>query len=152
MFHRLQGRIQHFKMTPDISPQTDIPLEDPTTHRSYDIILKMVLWDEPKEKIDQKFEVNKVPPALARQIYKHARAERVRTIQRHYLKRGLLGFLVVLLSSGAFFYSVLLTIDTGTQVVFVWFAPLAWGFWKFLNGVSGYLMASKKTGSVADDF
>ena len=134
------------------SPDSDLRLVDPTTHRNYEVILKMVLWDEPKEKIDQKMRVNKIPPVIAEQIYQHARADRIRTIRQHYLKRALLGFFVVLLSSGSLLWSVLKTLGAENQIVFIWFAPMAWGFWKFFNGTCGFLMADKKTGSVADDF
>ena len=139
-------------MTSDDSLLTDTPLDDPTEHPSYEIILKMVLWDEPKEKIEQKLTVNNVPPAIAEQIYKHARADRIRTIRQHDIRQAMLGFFVVLLSSGLFLWFVMSTLDSAHQIVFVWFAPLAWGFWKFLSGTIGFLMADKKKGSIAEDF
>lgn len=141
-------------MDPYESPEAsseELRLDDPTTHRSYDAILKMVLWDEPREKIDQKMRVNKIAPVVAEQIYQHARADRISTIRKEYLKKALMGFLVVLVTSGALLWFTIGATGSGYNVLFVWYVPLAWGLWKLVDGTVGFFMAEKKTGSVADE-
>jgi len=141
-------------MNPHISSETnneDSLLADPTTHRSYTSILKMVLWDEPQEKIDQKIRVNKIPPIIAEQLYQHARKDRIQTIKKEYAKQIFIGLLIILFSSGAFLWTIFLTLGSRDRIIFIWFAPLAWGVFKLMTGIIAYLTASQKTGSVADE-
>lgn len=112
----------------------------------------MVLWDEPKEKIDQKMRVNNISPPIAEQLYQHARADRIRTIRAVYRKRALLGLLLLIVTSGALLYGTLMALGTKGNVIIVWYFPMIWGLWKFIDGTVGYLTAKKTTGSIADDF
>jgi len=130
---------------------TDLPLEDPTEHPSYQSILKMVLWGEPKEKIDQKIRVNNIPPSIAEQIYHHARADRINTIRSESLKelvKGLSLIVVGLLTFTAFWFGLNFI---PRVLLYSCFAAIAYGIWKFADGTLRYLMADRKTGSIAVD-
>ncbi|QTN32549.1 hypothetical protein HZ994_09470 [Akkermansiaceae bacterium] len=57
------------------------PTTDLTEHRSYNLVLKMVLWGESREDIYRRLTVNSVPKEIADQLYALAREDRIRTIR-----------------------------------------------------------------------
>lgn len=141
-------------MDPYQSPEhfdKDEFLADPTNHRHYELILKMVLWDEPKEKIDQKLRANKVPSAVAEHIYKHARKERVSVIRGEYFKKLILGVILVGGATVTFIGCWFGLNFIPKVLLYACFTATAIGLWKFVDGFTGFFMAEKKTGSVADE-
>lgn len=141
-------------MDPYASPKhfdEDEALCDPTNHRHYELILKMVLWDEPKEKIDQKLRANKVPPAVAGQIYDHARSERVRFIRREYFKKLVQGLLLLGAATATFIGCWFGLNFIPKALLYGCIIATATGLWKLVDGTIGFFMAEKKNGSVADE-
>ena len=111
----------------------------------------MVFWDEPKEKIDQKMRVNEVPPAVAEQIYSHARRERVRFIRSEYFKKLVQG-LFLLGAAAATFIGFWFGLSFIPKIVlYGCFSATAFGLWKLVDGTIGFLMAERKNGSISDE-
>lgn len=141
-------------MDPYESPKhfdEDETFGNPTNHRHYELILKMVLWDEPKEKIDQKLRTNKVPPAVAEQIFNHARDERIALIRSEYLKKLILG-LILLGAAAATFIGCWFGLHfIPRALLYACFVASAVGLWRVVDGTTGFCMAEKKRGSVADE-
>ena len=52
----------------------------------FEVVLKMVLWDEDREAIFRRLKVNKVTGERAELIYQAARAERVKSLRIDGLK------------------------------------------------------------------
>lgn len=125
-------------------------LSDLTEHRSYNLVLKMVLWGESREDVFQRLSVNNIPIELAERLYQHAWAERIRTIRSDCSHDLLIGLGLIFVSALVFcaFWFGLGFIPR--ILLFGCFAALGIGLWKFIHGLTGYLMASSKTGSVAD--
>lgn len=129
----------------------------------YDVVLKMVLWDESREAIFKRLEVNKVTGDRAKAIYRAARAERLRTIRVDGRKALGLGLLGILISVGLFFGFRLdelqvMRFEEGfhSLPLLPWllgfFAAIlfAFGIWKVVQGSIEILFASTKKGSIAD--
>jgi hypothetical protein len=123
----------------------------PEEHRLYPIILKQVLWDEDEEKIRKRLAVNDVPAEEAEAIFQAARKERVTTIRakhRGNFASGLIAFLI----GGVIYYGF--RIKYGYMHIGVLSGAgifLVAGFFIMLVAALGYLAASRKKGSVADD-
>lgn len=129
----------------------------------YEAVLKMVLWDEPKEAIFQRLKVNRVSDERAQEIYKAALAERVRTLQKEGLKMMKIGIVALILAIVAYFSFDLSSLSVsrfgkgvnGTLVIpwligFICALMAAFGLWKLIQGGTEVLFARSKRGSIAD--
>ena len=124
---------------------------DPLDHPYYDFVLKKVLWGEDREDIYHSLAVNGVSGEIADRLYKHARADRIRTIRSDYTRKLLVG-LGLILAAGVIFSSCWFGLGFIPRILlYACFAALGIGAWKSIDGLSGYLMAPSKTGSVADE-
>jgi len=129
----------------------------------YDVVLKMVLWDEGREAIIHRLKVNGVEGERAEGIYKAARRERVVAI-RHAGRRDLLMGLVLIAACAATTGGLRLdklsfthfSEGLGEVLVLPWLITLlvvigfTFGLWKCLYGVTEILLAPSKSGSIAD--
>lgn len=117
----------------------------------YQIIFKMVLWDENKDDIFTKLAANGYDGAVAERLYQRARAGRISLIRRGSVRTAGKGILWLALGSGLFalFWFKL----GGITHRLLWLVAVAvlYGFWKLTEGVAGFIMAGQKTGSLADD-
>ena len=127
-------------------PSADPEMADITEYRFYNLVWKMVLWDEDKERIYKRLEINKVPKDIADLLYEHAREDRIRSIRSDCLGK---------IWAGVFFI-----IATCVTYYFCWFKlgffPMillfgfALGFWLLVDGFNSYVTAPRKRGSLAD--
>ena len=69
----------------------------------YEIVLKMVLWDEDRAAIFHRLKVNGVEDERAKSIYAKARSERIKILRAEGLKSLLMGFGGVALAIGIYF-------------------------------------------------
>ncbi|YCM42968.1 hypothetical protein V2O64_16800 [Verrucomicrobiaceae bacterium 227] len=129
----------------------------------YDVVLKMVLWDEGREAIFHRLKVNGVEGERAEAIYKAARRERIATIRSGGRRDLLIGLGLIVACAVATwglgldklsfthfsegFGEVLLLPWLITMLVVICFAL---GLWKCLHGVTEILLAPSKSGSIAD--
>ena len=131
--------------------------------RQYDVVLKMVLWDEDREAIFHRLKVNGVEGKRAEEIYKAARRERVAAIRSGGRRDLLIGVILVTICAGATFGLGLDKLSFthfsegfGEVLLLPWLITLlvvvcfAFGLWRCLRGATEILLASSKTGSVAD--
>jgi len=129
----------------------------------YDVVLKMVLWDESREAILRRLEVNGVSDERAREIYRVARAERVKLLRGDGMKvlgLGLGSFVLGVLVYCVFDLDQLNAAYFGDGVngtaVLPWLLGFvcalfgAFGIWKTVQGVTEICFAPMKTGSIAD--
>ena len=129
----------------------------------YDVILKMVLWDESREAIFRRLEVNKVTGERAEAIFQAARVERLRTIRADGQKAFGLGVLALLISVGIYFGFRLdelqvMRFEEGFHSLpllpwllgFIAAILFAFGILKVVQGSIEILFASMKKGSIAD--
>ena len=121
---------------------------DLTEHRSYNLVLKMVLWGDSREDVFHRLSVNKVPDDLAHLLYEHARQDRVRTIRSDCTSDILTGLGLIVLTS-VFFCGFWFGLSF-IPLLYGCFAALGIGLWKFTNGIADYLMAPNKKGSLVD--
>jgi hypothetical protein len=124
---------------------------EPGDHPHYALVLKMVLWGEEADQVYRRLAVNGVSGEVARRLYEHARRDRIRTIRGHYRGKMWVGAGLVLAAMGMFFFCWYGLGFISRLLIYVCAAGLGVGGWKFIDGLSGYLMAPMKTGSVADD-
>jgi len=125
-------------------------IADLTEYRFYNLVLKMVLWGESRQDIYNRLAVNNVPEELADRLYEHARADRIRTIRSDCSHDLLIG-LGLIVASVATFCGCWFGLGFIPRILlYGCFAALGIGSWKFIDGLTGYLMASSKTGSVSD--
>lgn len=129
----------------------------------FEVVLKMVLWDEDREVIFRRLEVNKVTGERAELIYRAARAERVKSLRIDGLKGLGLGLSCLLIAGACYFgfrldeLGVSRFADGFIGLPFLpWFLGffaailLAFGIWKMVQGSIEILFASMKKGSIAD--
>ncbi len=129
----------------------------------YEVVLKMVLWDESREAIFRRLEVNGVETKRAEEIYAAAHAERVRILRGEGMKALLIGGGAVALGVGIYLFFNLDELNAahfgdgvnGTAIL-PWLLGLlstlfcAFGLWKTIQGLSEILFAPMKRGSLAD--
>ncbi|MEJ6579446.1 MAG: hypothetical protein QNL33_18870 [Akkermansiaceae bacterium] len=129
----------------------------------YDVVLKMVLWDEGRETIFHRLKVNGIEGERAEGIYKAARRERVAAIRGAGRRDLLIGMILIAICAAVTFGlgldklsfthfsegfgEVLLLPWLITMLVVICFA---FGLWRCLRGVTEILLAPSKTGSIAD--
>lgn len=147
-------------MNPYTSPSNQSDLEDgighdshlgPEEHPHYNLVLRMVLWGESRDEVLRRLAVNGVAEADACQLYEQARADRIRTIRSDYRRKLLVG---LGLMAGTLMMFCVCWFGLGfipKILLYACFAAFGIGSWKAIDGLSGYLMAPSKTGSVADD-
>jgi hypothetical protein len=129
----------------------------------YDVVLKMVLWDEGREAIFYRLKVNGVEGKRAEGIYKAARRERVAAIRSGGRRDLLIGVILIAICAAATFGLGLDKLSfthfsegLGEVLLLPWLITLlvvicfAFGLWKCLRGVTEMLLAPSKTGSIAD--
>lgn len=129
----------------------------------YEVVLKMVLWDEPKEAIFQRLKVNRVSDERAQEIYRAAVVERVKTLQKEGVRMMKVGIVSLILAIIAYFSFDLPSLSAsrfgegvnGTLVIpwligFICALMAAFGLWKLIQGGTEVLFASSKRGSIAD--
>jgi hypothetical protein len=147
-------------MNPYTSPSEQSVVEDgighdahlsPDEHPHYNLVLRMVLYGESRDEVFRRLAVNGVAEAVAGQLYDQARADRIRTIRSDYSLKLLVG---VGLIAGALVIFCVCWFGLGfipRILLYACFTALGIGSWKAIDGLSGYLMAPSKTGSVAED-
>lgn len=120
------------------------------SHPYYALVLKMVLWGEDRDDVYRRLEVNGVTGGIADRLYEHAREDRIRTIRSAY-------FIKILFGGGLFLAAVVIFPACWFGLGFIpkivlygCFVALGIGSWKSTDGISGYLMAPTRTGSVTD--
>ncbi|QIF04747.1 hypothetical protein [Roseimicrobium sp. ORNL1] len=116
----------------------------------YEAILKMVIWDEPKEAIFKKLFVNGFEGAEGEGMYRQARSERIASIRGDCAKKAGFGLLWFAGAAGlfsAFWYGV--GGITRNVLMIVWVCA-AIGAWKTIGGLVGIATAAYKRGSLAD--
>ncbi|MDB2673740.1 hypothetical protein N9Y81_02165 [Akkermansiaceae bacterium] len=129
----------------------------------YDVVLKMVLWDESREAIFHRLEVNGVTGDRAEAIYQTARAERVGTLRAEGWRSLLIGLCLVGAALGIYFglrLDQLQVMRFGEGFHGVPLLPwilgflaailLAFGVWKVVQGSVEIIIAPMKKGSIAD--
>ena len=123
---------------------------EPADHPHYALVVKMVLWDEPSEEVFRRLAVNGVTGGVAEHLYQIATAERIRTLRAGHKHKLLFGVVLILAAvvTFSFFWFGLRFIPK--ILLSGCFAALGVGSWKFIDGLSGYLMAPSQKGSVAD--
>lgn len=129
-----------------------IPYEnEPEEHPRFDLIHKMVLRGEPKERVLKRLEVNGVTGSKADLLYRHAMKDRVATIRQEFIKKASIGLGMIVFSiivfcifwfGLGFIINYVLSILCGITV---------FGLWKLGSGIAGYLNAESWQGSVADE-
>jgi hypothetical protein len=120
-------------------------------HPHYDLVLRMVLWGDSRDDVFQRLAVNGVAEAVAGQLYEQARADRIRTIRIDYSRKLMVGVGFIV---GALVIFSVCWFGLGfipRILLYACFAAIGIGSWKAIDGLSGYLMAPSKTGSIADD-
>lgn len=129
----------------------------------YDVVLKMVLWDESREAIFRRLEVNGVIGDRAEAIYQAARAERVGTLRAEGWRSVLIGFCLAGVALGIYFglrLDLLQVMRFGDGFHGLPLLPwvlgflvailLAFGVWKVVQGLVEIIIAPMKNGSIAD--
>ena len=129
----------------------------------YEIVLKMVLWDEDRAAIFHRLKVNGVEDERAKSIYAKARSERIKILRAEGLKSLLMGCGGMALAIGIYFIFNLDELSAaefgdgvnGTAVLpwllgFLGAVAGAFGVWKATEGITDVLFASMKKGSIAD--
>jgi hypothetical protein len=135
----------------DESPQARQFKAEQRRQRIYEIILRMVLWDEKEEDVFKKLEVNGFTGEKAQEMYREARRERVAAIRGDCWRPAGLGLLVLALSVGVFCqfwfgFGFIPRLLIGGCAVGTFF-----GGWKLVGGLVGLVTASTKQGSLAED-
>ena len=112
---------------------------------------RMVLWDEPKEKVIRMLEVNGFEGAEGERLYKQAFKERTDYFRMAGLKRIWIGLAIL---AGAIFTIYALqdaqTGRSGRRFAFAWIL-LALGGAGVIDGFFRVFTAPKKRGSIADE-
>ena len=129
----------------------------------FEVVSKMVLWDEDREAIFRRLRVNKVTGERAELIYQAARAERVKSLRIDGLKGLGLGLGCLSISVACYFGFRLDELEVsrfGDGFIALPLLPwllglfasilLAFGIWKVIQGSIEILFASMKKGSIAD--
>jgi len=124
--------------------------EDITEHRLYDLVLKLVLWDESREEIFKRMKVNKVSDEKAEQLYEYAKNERVQAIRGNCSRNIVVGLrliAVAVIVYCSFWFGM-----HGISKLLFYLCAVACGFglFKFIKGIGAYLTAPNARGSVAD--
>jgi len=127
-------------------------MEKPEEHRLYPAILKMVLWDEPQERITTRLEANEISDEVAKALLTATRKERLKTIRKDYIQKMALSFLVFIFGCLFFLLAQRYVVSVLQERIALFITVLLVGgsLLGLLNGVIAYCMASKKRGSVAD--
>ena len=121
--------------------------------RIYEDALRSVLSGDGQEEIMHALEVNGFTGAEADKIYLQAVSERFTYIRRVYWKRIVVGLAFV--AAGVALYAVIWFLPGwatayGRYAIVLSAAAAAFGAWRLLNGLSGVLTASSRTGPVYD--
>ncbi len=129
----------------------------------YDVVLKMVLWDEGREAIFHRLKVNGIEGDRAHAIYQRARAERMHILRGEGLKALFMGLVSFAVAAGVYYYFKLDEFDVGKFGDGVHGLPLLpcllgfivvmlafFGLWKSIQGIFETLFASSKKGSIGD--
>ncbi|MDA7891665.1 hypothetical protein N9Z92_01865 [Akkermansiaceae bacterium] len=129
----------------------------------FEVVLKMVLWDEDREAIFHRLQVNKVTGERAEAIYRAARAERVKILRGDGFKAlgaGLACFTAAVACYFGFRLDELEVSRFGEGFIALPFLPwflgffaailFGFGIWKVVQGLFEMLFASTKKGSIAD--
>lgn len=129
----------------------------------YDVVLKMVLWDEEREAIFRRLKVNGVEGERAEAIYATARAERVGNLRADGVKFLLMGLASMAVGWAIYHFANLSELNAahfgdgvnGTLMLpwllgFVCALLGAFGIWKTIQGLTEILFAPMKKGSIAD--
>jgi hypothetical protein len=127
--------------------------EDDRRDAAYTVVLRRVLWGEEKPGILESLRDKGFSENEAESIFNEAHQERIVSIRAIYWKRIVWGLsfigLGVGLVSGTWFLTEGYTVWSGRAVVLP-AAPVAYGAWKFLNGLIGVCTAGSRSGPVAD--
>ena len=112
---------------------------------------RMVIWDEPREKVFETMEVNGLVGEAAERLYKQALAERISIIKGLCWRKVLVGG-AWLGAAASVFCLFRFGVEAITlRLLWIVFAVGIYGAWKCLDGVMGVLTASRKRGSLADE-
>ncbi|HEY1051298.1 MAG TPA: hypothetical protein VGE39_16115 [Prosthecobacter sp.] len=117
----------------------------------YEGIRRMVIWDEPRDEVFHRLEVNGITGERAEAIYAKARAARIQEIRSDCVRRAVKGLLFLVVGAGV----ALEFLTRGAMPPRVALAPcmaaVGYGLWQSFKGVFGYVLAPSKKGSLADD-
>lgn len=117
----------------------------------YDMVLKMVLWDEARDDVFQKLEVNGFIGDKAQEMYQRARAERVAAIRADCTRKAWAGLLWLGMGAGVFWLFWIYLGGITYQILVLSGVAMSIGTWKLVNGIAGIAMAHLKKGSLADE-
>lgn len=126
-------------------------MDSPREQKIYQGILRMVLWDEPREEVFQRLEVNGITGDQAETFYTAAMKERVTTIRVAYRSKAIQGFLWMAASVAAFCLLWFGVRVLPRIVLYACGVGLGMGLLRLCDGLSGMLLATHKRGSVADE-
>lgn len=120
---------------------------------TYDNILRMVLWGDQPEDIMHRLEVHGITGDEARLLYQRAMAERVAAIRAHHRPAIWIGLAAWALGTGVFALLDFLTEGfavTHHRMILIPLFLISFGLWKLASGISGFMTAKSRTGSVSD--
>lgn len=119
--------------------------------RLYQIIHRMVIWDESREDVFAKLEVNGITGEEALEMYGRARSDRIAGIRGNAMRKGLMGLLLMAVGLGVFYaFWELLGGITRALMILCGVSTVV-GCWKLTEGLIAFAFASSKRGSLADD-
>lgn len=119
--------------------------------RLYQIIHRMVIWDESREDVLAKLEVNGITGDKALAMYARARAERIAGLRGNAVRKGLAGVLLMGAGIGVYWVAWEWLGSITRALMILCFVATLIGFWKATEGVVGYLFAPIRRGSLADE-
>lgn len=119
--------------------------------RIYQIIHRMVIWDESRENVLAKLEVNGITGPQADAMYARAQAERIAGLRGNAVRQGLAGLFLMAAGIGVFWAFWEWFGNITRALLILCFVTTVIGFWKATEGVLGYLFAPTKRGSLADE-
>ncbi|MFT4641905.1 MAG: hypothetical protein ACI8T1_005249 [Verrucomicrobiales bacterium] len=125
-------------------------MNEEDTDPIYVSVQRMVFWGEEREKVFHMLEVNGVPDAQAKGLYKKARKERISAIRSENWKRVAIGIGSLLIGVGLYglFW---IKFEGITRGIFLLSATGVFvGLWKLIDGLTGIALASQKKRSLAD--
>ena len=116
----------------------------------YRLVLRMVLWGEPKEEVIHKLEVNGITGSEAEEMYRNAFKERVATIRSSHRRNLLTGLIFIGAALGSFCFLWYYVGGITHWLLLICAAAAAIGIVKLLVALFGIMGAASKEGSVSE--
>lgn len=111
----------------------------------------MVIWDEPRDDVLHRLEVNGITGLKAQQMYEKARAERVAIIRKESIRKAAFGLGLLLVGCGLLFGFAIGLGVVIRPVLALGAAAAVFGLWYFSKGLFYIFFAHAKEGSLADE-